>query len=376
MALTNKDINKLAGDRYLTSGDTLQFEKDMRPIKGGLFDETLTGGPGGNRWSAIKLHEPMPNPVMEEPIRRILGLTQRQMEDVLAGRQELHGQSGPKALHDALKRIDLDKEIAYAREQIKSSRKTARDTAIRKLGYLKSAKKLGIHPADWVLDAVPVLPPMFRPVAAMADSGLPLVADANYLYKELIEANDNLRAMSKEVDELGDERAAVYATFKAVTGLGDPVHPKLQEKRVRGILKHVFGHSPKTGTLQRRLVSSTVDLVGRAVITPNPDLDMDHVGLPENHAWDVYGNFIRRRLRRRGMSVMDAARHVQDRTELAKSELLKEMSERPVIINRAPVLHRFGIMAFYPKLTNSATLQVSPLIVGGFGADFDGDAMQ
>lgn len=373
MALTNKDVAKLAGERYLSSGETLQFEKGMRPIKGGLFDEALTGGPGGNRWSAIKLHEPMPNPVMEEPIRRILGLTQKQLEAVIAGQQELHGLTGPKAIQSALQRIDLDKELAYAREQIKSTKRTARDTAIRKLGYLKSAKKLGIHPGDWMLDAVPVLPPIFRPVATMADSGIPLVSDPNYLYKELIEANDNLKSMSKEVDDLSDERSAVYNTFKAVTGLGDPVHPKLQEKRVRGLLQHVFGHSPKTGTLQRRLISSTVDVVGRAVITPDPELDMDSIGLPENRAWEVYGNFIRRRLKRRGMPLMAAAQHVKDRTELARNELLKEMAERPVIVNRAPVLHRFGIMAFYPKLTKGEVVRTSPLIVGGFGADYDGD---
>lgn len=376
MALTDKDIDKLAGNRYVGSGDTVQFERGMKPIDGGLFDVSLTGGADGNRWAAIKLHEPMPNPVMEEPIRRLLGLTQKSMEAVLAGEEQLKGRTGPSAIQAALKEIDLDRELAYAREQIKSGRKTYRDAAVRKLGYLKTAKRLGIHPADWMLTKVPVIPPKFRPVAAMVGSGLPLVADANYLYKELIEANDNLSQLSKEIDDVGEERKAVYHAFKAVTGLGDPVHPKLQEKRVKGLLKHIFGPSPKMGTVQRRLVSSTVDLVGRAVITPNPDMDMDHVGLPETRAWDVYKNFIVRRLRRRGMGTMEAARHVNDRTELAREELLSEMSQRPVIINRAPVLHRFGIMAFYPKLVKGDTLQVSPLVVGGFGADFDGDAMQ
>ena len=377
MALTDKDVDKLAGNRYIQSGETVKFEKGLDPIKGGLFDPTLTGGHNSGRWSAIKLHEPMPSPIMEEPIRRLLNLTGAQFEDVIAGKRQVgnHG-TGPKAISQALNVMNVDKELEYARAQIKSGKKTHRDMAVRKLGYLKAAKKLGIHPREWTLSKVPVLPPKFRPVAVMSDNKLPLVADANFLYKELIEANKNLTDMSKEVDDVGEERLAVYNSFKAVTGLGDPLHPKLQEKRVKGVLKHIFGSSPKMGAVQRRLVSSTVDLVGRAVITPNPDLDMDHVGLPENRAWDIYKNFIVRRLKRRGMPLVEASKQVENRTALARQEMLAEMEDRPVIINRAPVLHRFGIMAFHPKLTKGETLQVSPLIVGGFNADFDGDAMQ
>lgn len=380
MALTNKDVDELAGSREVRTGDTVNFDKDLEPVKGGLFDPALTGGHNGNRWSFIKLQEAMPNPVMEEPIRRLLGLTQKKFESVLSGNEDLAvngaSASGPKAIADALKAINLDREIATAREQIKNGKKTYRDEAIRKLGYLKSAKQLGIHPGDWVLNKVPVLPPMFRPISVMSDSKLPLVSDANYLYKELIESNSNLRDMQKEVDDVGDERLGLYNSFKAVTGLADPVHPKLQEKQVRGVLQHIFGSSPKFGTVQRRLLSSTVDLVGRAVITPNPDMDMDHVGIPENKAWDVYKPFIARRLRRRGLNLGEAKQQIEQRSAAAKEELLAAMADRPVFINRAPVLHRFGIMAFWPKLTKNDTVQFSPLIVKGFGADFDGDAVQ
>jgi DNA-directed RNA polymerase subunit beta' len=116
--------------------------------------------------------------------------------------------------------------------------------------------------------------------------------------------------------------------------------------------------------------------VGRSVITPNPDYDMDTIGVPENQAYDVYGKFVARRLRRRGMPVSEALRHVRDRTGLARTALQDEMSERPVYVNRAPVLHKFGIMAFRPRLVAGDVLQVSPLIVKGFNADFDGDAAQ
>jgi len=376
MAMTDKDIDRMAGDRVVTSGETVEFSKGMKPIEGGLFDLKTTGGIGGDRWAAIPLHEPMINPVMEDPVRRLLGLTKNAFEDVLAGREKLtEGGTGPSGIQQALAKINLDKAITQARQDIASGRKTKRDVAVRKLAYLKAAKKLGIHPADWVLTKVPVLPPMYRPVSALAGSNMPLVADANYLYRELIEANNNLKTMGDLVDDVGDERLALYHAFKAVTGLGDPVHPKLQEKRVKGLLKHVFGSSPKHGLVQRRLIGSAVDLVGRAVIAPNPDLDMDQVGIPEDRAWHVYRPFVARRLRRRGMRLTDALRQISDRTPLAREELLQEMSHRPVMIDRAPAWHKFGILGAWPKLVKGNTMQISPLVVKGFAADFDGDAM-
>ena len=378
MALTDKDIDELAGDRELKTGDTVNWGKGLKPISGGLFDKAMTGGHLGNRWAAIKLEEPMPNPVMEEPIRRVLGLTQKEFEGVIAGYKDLpkYG-TGPTAIAKALQNVDLKREITFARAKMHAGSKTERDDAIRKLGYLKSAEKMGMHPGDWVLRRAPVLPPAFRPISMMSNN-VPLVSDPNYLYKELFEANKNLGDMKKELGEegVGQERLAVYHAFKAVTGLGDPISQKSRDKGVRGILASVFGSSPKFGTVQRKLISTTVDNVGRAVITPNPDFDMDTVGLPEDKAFDIYGKFIARRLKRQGLPLTKALEHIRDRSDLARKTLLEEMDERPVFINRAPVLHKFGILAFKPKLVKGETMQVSPLIVKGFNADFDGDAMQ
>jgi len=133
--------------------------------------------------------------------------------------------------------------------------------------------------------------------------------------------------------------------------------------------------SPKFGMYQRRVLGAAVDTVGRGVITPNPSLNMDQVGLPESKAWVLYRPFIIRRLVRRGMGAMDAARAVENKTELARKALLDAMSTRPVIINRAPVLHRYGMMAAWPVLAKGNTLQIPPLVTSGFNADFDGDQM-
>ena len=376
MALTDKDVDNLAGDREIENAETVDWKTGLRPIAGGLFDERLTGGHNGNRWGKITLPEPMPNPVMEEPIRRVLGLTEKQMRDVIAGRAQINDQTGPKAIQNALNNIDVKKAIEQAREDIKSGRKTARDAAVRRLAFLKSAEASNIHPRDWMLTKMPVIPPMFRPVSTMGQKKMPLVADANYLYKELLDAKSALKDATGVLEDVGDERLGVYDAMKSVTGLGDPQQTKNVERRVRGFLKEIFGTSPKYGTMQRKLLSTTVDLVGRAVITPNPDLDMDQVALPEDKAWEIYKPFIVRGLVRRGLPRMQALTAFEDRNRDATAMLQQQMNSRPIIINRAPVLHRYGMMAFYPRLTKNKTMEVSPLVTKGFGADFDGDAMQ
>lgn len=377
MALTDKDVDELAGDRELQHAEGVDWGNDLKEIPGGLFDKAKTGGHGGNRWSYIKLHEPMPNPVMEEPIRRMLGLTQKKFEGVLSGTESLpkYG-TGPQAIKKALAGINIDDEIQRSRNVIAAGRASERDAAVRKLGYLKSAKKLGLKPEDYVLTKVPVLPPQFRPVSLMSND-MPLINDANYLYKELFEANKNLQDIQRNLghEASGQERLATYNAFKAVTGLGDPISQKSRDKNIKGVLQSVFGSSPKFGTLQRKLISTTVDNVGRAVISPNPDLDMDSVGLPEEKAFKAYEKFVTRRLVRQGMSMRAAREQIHNKSPLARRILMEEMDQRPVYISRAPVLHKFGIMAMKPRITKGDTLQVSPLIVKGFGADFDGDAM-
>lgn len=377
MALTDKDVDELAGDRELQHAEGVDWGNDLKEIPGGLFDKAKTGGHGGNRWSYIKLHEPMPNPVMEEPIRRMLGLTQKKFEGVLSGTEALpkYG-TGPQAIKKALAGINVDDEIQRSRNIIAAGRASERDAAVRKLGYLKSAKKLGLKPEDYVLTKVPVLPPQFRPVSLMSND-MPLINDANYLYKELFEANKNLQDIQRNLgyEASGQERLATYNAFKAVTGLGDPISQKSRDKNIKGVLQSVFGSSPKFGTLQRKLISTTVDNVGRAVISPNPDLDMDSVGLPEEKAFKAYEKFVTRRLVRQGMSMRAAREQIHNKSPLARRILMEEMGQRPVYISRAPVLHKFGIMAMKPRITKGDTLQVSPLIVKGFGADFDGDAM-
>ncbi len=372
-AMTDKDVDKLSSGA-LQTGKTVENDT-LAEIQGGLFDKTLTGGHNGQRWTHVGLVEPMPNPVMEEPIRRMLGLTQKKFEAVLSGVEELNGKSGPIAIKEALGRIQLDPSIQYYEGVVRDGPRSRRDNAVKVLGYLKAMKKGGLKPDEFMMTKVPVLPPALRPITQF--NKMQLIADPNLLYRDLMLANSALADMKGQVgdNQLGDERLRLYNSFKAVTGLGDPVQAKTQEKGVRGLLKHVFGSSPKMGMFQRRVLGMPVDVVGRATITPNPDLNMDQVGIPEQKAWTIYRPFVVRRLIRSGMPAMQAAKAVADQSQVAQRALDEEMKRRPVIINRAPTLHRYGFMAAWPTLVKGDTLQISPVVTPGFNADFDGDAM-
>jgi DNA-directed RNA polymerase subunit beta' len=221
-----------------------------------------------------------------------------------------------------------------------------------------------------------VLPPRFRPIT---DTGsMQMIADMNYLYKELFSMNKNLKELGQELgaDSTGKEKLALYKMIKATVGLADPGSAKLKQKNVNGLIRHILGSNPKYSMFQRKVLSSTVEGVGNAVIAPDPSMDMDHVGIPEDMAYTVFRPYVIRALTASGANPLEALKQVENRTESAKRALLHEMEKRPVIITRAPVLHKYNFMAAKPVLTAGSTMRMSPSVVVGFNADFDGDQMR
>lgn len=373
MPQTDKDVEEMAKGRVISSAEMV--DPDFEPVKGGLFDLGKTGGMSGNQWSMIELPEPVPNPIMEEPVRRLLGLTASKMENILAGRDKLNGKTGGEALKDALSKIDVDKRIAEASRGVTTLRGQKRDDAVKVYRYLTAMKKQGLKPQDWMISKVPVIPPMFRPVSKMGD--VALTSDLNKLYKDVIENANNFKELRKELsdDGLADERLDIYNSVKAAYGLGQPITPENAAKGVKGALRQVIGNRPKFGMYQNKVLSKTVEGVSRGVITPDPNLDMDQCGIPEDMAWPMYKPFVMRALARNGYPASVATKMIADRDPTAKSVLVKEMEKRPVILDRAPTWHKFNFTAFRPFLTDGSTIKVCPLITASFTADFDGDQM-
>jgi DNA-directed RNA polymerase subunit beta' len=167
----------------------------------------------------------------------------------------------------------------------------------------------------------------------------------------------------------------IYNAVKAAYGLGDPISPEGQAKRLKGAIRQVIGTSPKLGLWQSKVISKAVDGVGRAVITPEPNYDMDQCGIPENEAWTLYRDYVVRGLRRRGYPEERALQLVEERAKVAKDLLVEEMGRRPVILDRAPTWHKFNFMAFWPSLVEGSTMRMNPVVEKGFTADHDGDTM-
>lgn len=372
--MTNSDVKQLAPHK-ITTGKDINW-KTNKAVPGGLFDERIFGE-NFKRFAYFPLDHKIVNPVMEDIVRSLLDITKPQFMDVIAKNKELATGTGIEGIEKALKAINVNESISKARRDIRAFTGQKRSKAIKKLSFLETMKTREINPVEFLWDRMPVIPPAFRPIT---DSGkVRLISDANYLYKELFDLNENIGNLRKQLGKDyndGKDRLDIYSAAKAVVGLGNPTSSKLQERKVRGILQHVLGSNPKVSLFQKKVLSSLTDGTGNAVITPDPALDMDHVGLPEKMAMSLYKPYVIQHMIKSGISPVNAVRHIKDRTKVAKDILIKEMNRRPVIITRAPVLHKYGFMGAKPVLTAGDTIKISPSTVSGFNADFDGDTMR
>ena len=376
-AATEPDVERLTQNREVKSGATYDA-KELRPIQGGLFDPQ-TFGANGDQWAYYQLPEPVLNPLMEKAVVSILGWKDRELQGVLNGEQEVNGKTGPDAVKDILGKLDLEKEYHKAKVQLKSESLPAlkRDKILKRYRAIASLLREGKNPQDLLLSRIPILPPKYRPISVMGND-VGIVSDANYLYKAMIDASEDFRDAKDQLPDemLLDARKNLHTAIKAVVGLTDSPDKKLQEKGVEGVLKWAFGKgSPKFGSLHRKVFGATVDLGGLAVAAPDSKLGIDEIGLPERSAWSAFEPFVVRNLRQRGYPLSQAMKAVQEREPIAKQALEEELSKRPVLVNRAPTLHKYNIMAFWPRLIRGNTLRYNPLVAKDYAVDADGDLM-
>ena len=372
MALTNQDVNQLAGSRQLKSKDTYQ-QKTFREIDGGLFGKDIFGTQG-DRWGYIQLDEPLPNPVMQQPLAKLLRISDKQFQAVVAGKQQVNGMKNAADIKAALQKIDLKSQRSKALAQLKQATPSKRDAALKRYVAIAQMQANGSSPADYMLDRIPVLPPNFRPISTQG--GLTMVADSNYLYAQLLDARDDAREAKALPQQYQDQaRANIYRKWKQLVGLYDPQSKKLQAKDVKGLLRWALGKTPKFSAVQRKVIGSTVDTVGRGVVVPDSHLKLNEIGLPQSIAWNVYSPFVTRRLVMGGYTPVDAMKLVKGHSQAAKQLLLQQMQQRPVVMNRAPSLHKLSLMGFWPKMTTGYAIKVPPSIVSPFGMDFDGDSI-
>jgi DNA-directed RNA polymerase beta subunit len=367
--LTDADILKMSSGE-LPDPSKMIRAKDLRPETGGMFDPARTGGMAGTKWSHVELSESIVNPVFEEPVRRLLGLTQKEFAE-RTGR-------GGEWFRSELGRIDVPSRLEELRDRSRHLRGAALDDAVKQAKYLAALQAHGLKPADaYVISKVPVTPPIIRPILPLKDGRLQ-VGDANLLYRDAFLANDQLKDSTKVLpeSELHAPRRHLFDAVSALFGVGDPVSPGVLRRGAKGYIATITGSRPGSGFFQSKLMKRQQDVSGRATIAPDPTLSMDEIGVPTDMLWGMYSKFVIGRLVRRGYSAIDAQKLVEDKAPIAKDELINETRERPVMVNRAPSLTRHNIIGAYPRMTEGKTITLNPFAERGTNADYDGDAMQ
>lgn len=371
-SLSNDDVKELAGPRELKSKDTYEA-RTFRPIDGGLFGQDLFG-PNGDRWAYIQLDEPLPNPVMEEPLARLLRMSTKDFMAVAAGKAEVNGMKSSADIKERLSRINLEAEEKQARKEFKDAPMSKKDAALKRYRDIARMKANEIPPDQYMLDRIPVLPPIYRPVST--HNGLTMVADSNYLYAQMMDARDDMREAKNLPEEYQQQaRENLYRSWKELTGMYEPENVKLKNKHVQGLLKWALGNSPKWSAFQRKVLGSTVDTVGRGVIAPDPRLKLNQLGIPAPMALGIFEPFVARAMVKQGYTPVEALKMIKARDKRVMPVLVDVMKHSPVQLNRAPSLHKLNIMGFEPVLVAGHAVKVNPSIVVPFAADFDGDSI-
>lgn len=381
--LTDKGVLHLSAGE-ITNSKMLRGKDDLE-IAGGLFDKKITGGTSGKLHSHISLAEPFPNPLFvgtkaqPGPAVVLSGLKYVDFEKVVHGEKTVNigGKeiTGGKAINELLKKVDVNKEFEKTKEELKHLSGTTLDKANKKAKFLRALKSLNMKPHEaYIMNQFPVIPPIFRPVVPMGDGSI-ASADINTLYAHIIQDNNALK--DKETLKYNPElyqklNAAVYDKLKAAVGIGSvPLYEG--NKELKGLAHSISGDNPKTGFFQNKIMKRRQDLSMRSTITPAPDLQMDQVGIPRDSAMALYKPFVIRTLIQSGKDLIEATKEVKEQTPMAWKALEHTIKERPVLIKRDPVLHKYNIQAYYPILKEGKSIGLHPLACAAFNSDFDGD---
>ena len=365
------------------SNSRMLLGKNLKPEDGGLFDDRITGGLTGRRWAHIQLPYEVPNPIFEPAIRGVLGLSQKLFDSIMEETQHVDqigkkadpakgGLTGSAAVRRMMESVNVPKAIKELKTHAKKATGSELNAINRAIRFLTNMKENQMSVGDLFIKKVPVLPPIYRPVYPLADGTLN-VSDVNYLYRDLIAIKNQVRDLHGQLpeDQYRNQRADMYQAVKAISGVGDPI----SSQNYRGIIDIVTGENPKGSYFQSRVLRKQQELSGRAAIVGNPTLGIDEVGIPDDMAWVIFRPFIMQKLVEQGRAPLEADQLIQERSPDAQDALARAMAERPVILNRAPTLHKHGIMAMKPRLVPGKSIHLNQLVTVGFNADFDGDTM-
>ncbi len=285
---------------------------------------------------------------------------------------------GAEAIERLLKAIDLDKEMELLKEELKTVQGQRRTRAIRRLDVVESFRNSGNRPEWMVLEVLPVIPPELRPMVQL-DGGRFATSDLNDLYRRVINRNNRL----KRLLDLGapgiivqNEKRMLQEAVDALVDNGRRGRPVTGPgNRPLKSLSHML--KGKQGRFRQNLLGKRVDYSGRSVIVVGPNLKMYQCGLPKEMAIELFKPFVMKELVERGLAhnIKSAKRKIERLHSEVWDVLEDVIKEHPVLLNRAPTLHRLGIQAFEPVLVEGRAITLHPLVCTAYNADFDGDQM-
>ena len=294
------------------------------------------------------------------------------------GGRILHAGMGAEAVRDIIQRMDLDELARSLHVEVRTSSGQRRKKAIKRLRLIEAFRRSGTRP-DWmILSVLPVIPPDLRPMVQL-DGGRFATSDLNDLYRRVINRNNRLKRLlelgAPEIIIRNEKRMLQEACDalidngrrgRAIAGTGN--------HRLKSLSDMLKG---KQGRFRQNLLGKRVDYSGRSVIVVGPELKLYQCGLPKKMALELFKPFVMRQLVEKGFAHnIKSAKRIVERVRPEVWDVLEEViKDHPVLLNRAPTLHRLGIQAFMPVLVEGSAIQIHPLVCTAFNADFDGDQM-
>ncbi|NPV30114.1 MAG: DNA-directed RNA polymerase subunit beta' [Firmicutes bacterium] len=285
---------------------------------------------------------------------------------------------GAEAIKELLEEIDLDELSQQLRAELKEATGQRKVRAIRRLEVVEAFRKLGNRPEWMILEVIPVIPPELRPMVQL-DGGRFATSDLNDLYRRVINRNNRL----KRLLDLGapdiivrNEKRMLQEAVDALIDNGRRGRPVTGpgNRPLKSLSDMLKG---KQGRFRQNLLGKRVDYSGRSVIVVGPELKLHQCGLPKEMALELFKPFVMKRLVNQGYAHnIKSAKRMVERVRNEVWDVLEDViKEHPVLLNRAPTLHRLGIQAFEPVLVEGRAIQIHPLVCTGYNADFDGDQM-
>ncbi|MEK7114955.1 MAG: DNA-directed RNA polymerase subunit beta' [Patescibacteria group bacterium] len=288
--------------------------------------------------------------------------------------------TGAEAIYKILQNLNLEKIISEIKKDLTNVKDPSKEMRLmRRLKLISSIIKSNLHPEWMIMTVLPVLPPDLRPMVAL-DGGRFATSDLNDLYRRVINRNNRLKKLielnAPEIITINEKRMlqeAVDALFDNSARFGAQ-QMSSQRRPLRSLADYLKG---KQGRFRQNLLGKRVDYSARSVIVVGPELKLDQCGLPKKMALEIFKPFVINKIIERGLShnIRNANRLIDQASPEVWAILEEVITNRKVLLNRAPTLHRLGIQAFQPLLIEDFAIRIPPLVCGAFNADFDGDQM-